>query len=122
MPGIIGEALAMAGAIGIIAVVYIHILSLENILNWWFRWGNRFERRWFFRPLWGCEKCFAGQVALWLYVIIHFPASETWQIADFWPWAVEIILSGIIWLFGAVLQVCGAILSAYTINKFITKK
>ena len=54
--------------IAIIAIVYKKILSHEPVLNWFFRWGLRFERRLFYKPIWGCEKCFAGQAAFWTYL------------------------------------------------------
>lgn len=50
---------------GIIGPVYRHVLAYEIVLNWWYRIGQRWEKRWFFRPIWGCEKCVAGQIALW---------------------------------------------------------
>lgn len=55
--------------IAVLAVVYRLILADEPVLNWWFRWGLRYEKRWFWKPVWGCELCFAGQVALWTYVL-----------------------------------------------------
>ena len=54
--------------IAVISVVYIKILSHEEVLNWWFRFGLKFEKKWFWRPIWGCHLCFSGQVALWTYV------------------------------------------------------
>ena len=53
--------------IAVIAYTYKEIIGREKILNWWFKFGLRFEDRFFYRPIWGCEKCFAGQVAFWIY-------------------------------------------------------
>lgn len=61
-----------AALIGLFAVVYRHILAYEPVLNWWFRFGARFEERWFYKPIWGCELCISGQIALWTYVINWF--------------------------------------------------
>lgn len=61
----------------IIANVYISILSKEPILNWWFRFGLRFEDRFFWKPLFGCEKCFSGQLAFWIY-LFNWINSETY--------------------------------------------
>lgn len=105
-------AMALAIACGIIATVYRHILAYEYPFTMWWKWGNRFETRWFFKPVWGCEKCFSGQLAWWLYLVFNFPAlfePETWQFSSFAPWVISMILSGIIWLFGAVWAVSGAI-------------
>ena len=55
--------------IGHLAVLYRRILAHEEILNWWFRFGSRFEGRWFWKPVWGCHLCISGQMALWTYVI-----------------------------------------------------
>lgn len=55
--------------IGLFAVVYRHILAYEPVLNWWFKFGSRFESKWFHKPIWGCELCIAGQLALWSYLL-----------------------------------------------------
>lgn len=55
--------------IGLFAVVYRQILAYEPILNWWFKFGSRYESRFFYKPIWGCELCISGQVALWLYLL-----------------------------------------------------
>ena len=53
--------------IAIIAYVYREFLAHEEILNWWFKFGLKFEKRFFYKPIWGCQMCFAGQMALWIY-------------------------------------------------------
>ena len=58
-----------AMCIGLLATVYRSILAYEEILNWWFVFGRRFENSFFYKPVWGCEKCFAGQIAFWTYSI-----------------------------------------------------
>lgn len=55
--------------IAIVAVIYRLFLAYEPVLNWWFKIGERYENKWFHAPIWGCEFCFAGQVALWVYVL-----------------------------------------------------
>lgn len=69
------ELTPYAALIGLFAVVYKHILAYEDILNWWFRFGSKFEGRWFWKPIWGCELCIAGQIALWSYVLSWFSYS-----------------------------------------------
>lgn len=56
-----------AALIGLFAVVYRHILAYEEILNWWFKFGDRYSNRWFYKPIWGCELCVSGQIAFWTY-------------------------------------------------------
>lgn len=54
-------------ACAVIALIYRLILAYEEPFSAWWRFGSRFEGRWFYRPIWVCEKCFAGQLALWIY-------------------------------------------------------
>lgn len=61
--------------VGITFSVYGLILSSEPVLNWWFRLGSRHERKWFWRIVWGCHICAAGQFAFWSYVLSWLNAS-----------------------------------------------
>jgi hypothetical protein len=83
--------------IALLAVVYRLILAHEPVLNWWFRWGLRYEKRWFWKPVWGCELCFAGQVALPKYdlekisvfsclIFISLSILFTFLLAKFYTW------------------------------------
>ena len=67
----------------VIAFVYREILSREKILNWWFKFGLRFEKRFFYRPIWGCEKCFAGQLAFWTF-FLNWLSTNFDTNAPFW--------------------------------------
>lgn len=79
------DALELGFACALFSVNLIVILANEPVANWWFRFGQRVGvkivkltegevevPRWFYRPIWGCEKCFAGQLALWLYLRFHW--------------------------------------------------
>lgn len=55
--------------IAVVAYVYKNFLAHEPVLNWWFKFGERFHKRWFYAPIWGCEFCFAGQIAFWTYLL-----------------------------------------------------
>lgn len=55
----------------LIAYVYKGILSYE-ILNPWFMFGMRFEKYFFYKPIWGCMICISGQLALWGYLVNCF--------------------------------------------------
>lgn len=63
------ELSIMAVVFAVVAVVYIKMLSYEPVLNWWFQIGLKYENRWFHKPIWGCHLCFAGQLALWTYIV-----------------------------------------------------
>jgi hypothetical protein len=79
--GLIFAAFASA----VIGVVYIHVLQFEPVLNWWFRFGMKFERyNNLFRLVWNCEKCVAGQIAFWWYLIGSFFINVS-------PFSIEII-------------------------------
>ena len=58
--------------IAVFAVSYRLILAYEPALSWWFKFGLRFHKRWYYAPIWGCELCFAGQLALWTYCLNWF--------------------------------------------------
>lgn len=63
------KMLEYAALIAVFAIVYRHILAEQPVLNWWFVWGDRFENKWFYKPIWGCELCISGQIALWTYAL-----------------------------------------------------
>lgn len=65
--------------LGITAVIYRNFLAYEEVLNWWFRFGAKYEKRWFHKPIWGCVFCFGGQLALWVYVISWILSSNFMQ-------------------------------------------
>lgn len=69
--------------IAVIAYVYREFLAHEEILNWWFKFGLRFENKWFYKPIWGCQMCFAGQLALWIY-FFNGISSNLNENAPFW--------------------------------------
>jgi len=107
------KALALAGAVAVTAVVYKEILFREPILNWWLRFGERWERRWFFKPIWGCHKCIAGQAALWLYLFTRFNISIA---------GVSIHAWGTYSLIWHLFAICAAILFAELIKNHLDKQ
>lgn len=99
-------------AVAVMAVAYMRILSTEPVLNWWFRWGLNFNSRFFYRPVWGCEKCFAGQVALWTYALNWFASylsgkygfsSFLFKIVANYGQSEYSLQNGLIFVFGSVL-------------------
>lgn len=78
-------AMLIGVAFSIVSVVIHCLINNEPVGNWWFRLGRKLGiklvdgvevERWFYRPIWGCEKCFAGQLVLWFYpiTISHYSA------------------------------------------------
>ena len=98
--------------IAVFAVSYRLVLAYEPILNWWFRFGLNYSSRFFYRPIWGCEKCFAGQIAFWTY-LFSWIASYLNTNAPFWRFLFKIVsnyqqanynaLNGLIFIAGTIL-------------------
>lgn len=107
---------------GLIAAVYRGILAYEEPFSAWWRWGSRFEDRWFFKPVWGCEKCFAGQLALWIYLFSRIEwkerafANRRMPVIDVFPY-----LEGYS-LIGHIFAISGAIFAAIAFTRIINKQ
>lgn len=121
------SAIIFGIACAIIAISIIDIMANEPIINWWFQIGQRvgiyLERghereRWFYKPLWGCSKCFAGQLALWVFLIWHLRTGSG-QHGVIWPGAVW--LDGYS-LFCHLLAISSAITSAFILSTVIKQK
>jgi hypothetical protein len=103
------ETLILYGfLIAVFAVSYRLVMAYEPILNWWFRFGLNYSNRFFYRPIWGCEKCFAGQIAFWTY-LFSWISSYLNTNSPFWCFLFKIIpnyhqesynaLNGLIYVF-----------------------
>lgn len=103
------DCFLLALGCGIMAAIYRGILAHERILFWWFKFGASYEKRWFYPPIWGCVKCISGQLALWSYLLIELPGA--W---DGYRNPVAV-------LFGLLLTICGAILTAIVLTPIIQK-
>jgi hypothetical protein len=67
------QSMSLAILAGLTAVIWKEVLGYKlPFINRFFQWGSRFENRWFYKPIWGCSQCFAGQFALWVYLFTHF--------------------------------------------------
>lgn len=97
-----------AALIGLFAVVYRHILAYEEILNWWFVFGDKFSKKWFYKPIWGCELCISGQIAFWTYllnwiVMCYFPGKSlvscfVFKVIPMYQWENYNALEGFIFI------------------------
>jgi hypothetical protein len=112
-------------ACSIIGVTINVIMAKEAIANWWFRFGEKVgkdivqgqeQERWFYRPIWGCEKCFSGQLALWIYFFSHIHGNSPvdWQDNGWFS------LPGYS-IFSHILAVCTAIFTAVIFSHIINK-
>lgn len=79
-----------AAIIAVVAYVYREVLAYEPVLNWWFKFGLKYENKWFNAPIWGCQLCFAGQNALWIY-IFNWLSSNLDKNAPFWRFVFFLI-------------------------------
>lgn len=117
--------MAFAFASGLIAVVYRGILAYEPVMSWWWRFGNRFEDKWFFKPVWGCELCISGQMALWFYTLLHILpilATHSGRISAFAGNVAQCTQSAVGLLFGLLIAICGAIFTAKLLYPFTQPK
>lgn len=94
------QLLLQAMGVALVAFVYAEVLTLPGmLLNGWYNWLERKAPGYLFKPLAGCYKCVAGQLALWCYVYNY------WQV-----YSLQV----------HVFYVCFAIFSAIVINKLHT--
>lgn len=111
--------------IAIAAVIYRRFLSREEILSWWFQFGDRnFSGKWFYKPIWGCEFCIAGQMALWTYILNALSVvirEEHREITGFILSLVPLLPAGEISVFGGVIFVCLTIFFVGIVNFIYTK-
>lgn len=110
---------------GMIGAVYRFVLAYEKILNWWFKFGDRYERKWFHRPVWGCSKCFAGQLAGWFWLIFEIlPAilrhsRHLERLNDF---PIHYAQTGGALVLGWLSSICCAIVTALFIGSYLEDK
>lgn len=116
------SALIIGGAAGMAGTVYRLILAYEPIMAWWFRFGNRYEGRWFFPPIWGCQLCISGQLAGWSFLfleILPIILTETGRISRFGGSLMISIQTLVAFLFSLIIAICAAIFTAKLISKVI---
>lgn len=122
---IIATSLSFGIAAGIIGAIYRCILAYEPILNWWFKFGQRYEKRSWFPAVWGCQKCISGQISLWFYsaiVIIPRIRGDWRQISHIGRWTMEMAGQGLGLVFGLILAISVAIYAADLMCKAINSK
>lgn len=63
--------LSISAAVALVAFVYSVILTEGGmILNPWYNFLDRkIGESWLFKPLVGCYRCVAGQMAFWYYIV-----------------------------------------------------
>ena len=115
---------AWALVLGITAVIYKNFLAHEEVLNWWFRFGARFEKRWFYKPIWGCVYCISGQLALWVYILnwiqqVNFIKNSF--LSDFLSFLAPKITPGSFSLLGAAIFICTVIFLVHILDRYYNK-
>lgn len=105
------EAALWGFSCGIAGSVY-RSLAYEPFFSSWWRFGARYEKKWFFAPVWGCAPCISGQFALWTFLILrNLPALikvirvKGW----FYPYSLQYFPEGLTGLFCLILAVAFAI-------------
>lgn len=103
------------------ATVYRGVLAYEPITSWWWKFGNRFEDRWFFNPIWGCEKCISGQLALWSYLFTHVKVRISTALGPYpWNWALSWHWEGYSFI-GHMFTITGAIFLTIVFTHILNK-
>jgi len=59
-------------AVAIVAYVFVILTSPGMIFYFYYKLIDKIKYDFIFKPLGGCNLCFAGQLALWFYLIKHF--------------------------------------------------
>lgn len=117
-------AIVMGGSAGMVGSVYRLILAYEPVMSWWFKFGARFEKKWFFAPVWGCQLCISGQMGLWSYLFLCIMPIVGTQHGIFWALCapVMVVVQNIVsMIFGLLISICGAILTAKLLTPVLTK-
>lgn len=105
------------------AYVYKGILAHE-ILNPWFMFGMRFEKYFFYKPIWGCMICISGQLALWGYLFNCFYDVIIGRFSFLEPFVSYMIYRGGTITFNALEMIYCVFLSilyTFLLNKLINK-
>lgn len=110
--------------LGITAVIYKNFLAHEEVLNWWFRFGDKYEGRWFYKPIWGCVYCISGQLALWFYLVNWFGSVNFIKnsfLSHFISFLVPNINPGNFSLLGLIIFICTVIFIVHILDKYFNK-
>lgn len=115
-------ALVIGAVSGMGGTVYRLILAYEKILSWWFKFGAKYENKWFFPPVWGCQLCISGQIAGWSFIILKIlPVllTESGRFSSFAGPAMASIQNAFCLLFSLITCICMSILTAKILTRFI---
>lgn len=112
------EIYFIAISAGLIAAIYKGILAYEPVLNWWFRFGNKYEGKWFFPPIWGCIRCISGQMGLWAFIFLKvIPLYLTFDTLE----GDLIYLNIAATIFQLIACICMAIFTGTSLIKIVTE-
>jgi hypothetical protein len=112
------DLFVFALCLALVAVTWAVVLVDDGMLlqpvQRHFRWsyrtqtGDELDEQWWFKPLWGCFKCVAGQLGLWGYLVRLIRQTHPDTLQQFWaaysPWQ-------------HVLTVCATIFFACILNR-----
>lgn len=115
------DGLILSVMSGMIGSVYIGVLSQEPAFSFWWEFGARFENRWFFKPIWSCEKCFSGQFCLWFYLFRSLSVQKIDSLPRFLPFPWLKISFTDFSLLGLIFSISAAILFASVFTKILNK-
>lgn len=83
--------------VGIFAYIFWVLIQPEMILHFYWKWINKLPD-YLYKPLGGCNRCVAGQIGTWFYLIKYFKCYN---------------------LFDHIFFICGTILTVLILDKII---
>ena len=79
-------------AIGIVAYVFVILTSPGMIFHFYFKLINRIPWDFLFKPLGGCNICFAGQLSFWFYLVRYFHSYNVFEHIVFVSSAILVVM------------------------------
>ena len=126
-----GTGLALMSAV--IAVTYMLILLREKLFRPWAmlgakhgvildKQGGLLRYRFWYKPLFQCEKCLAGQLGLWSYLLIWLRVkTHVWfYVAGYKVPGITFDFS-VYYLYGHAYTICASIFFAVLLARIINK-
>lgn len=116
------ELLFYAILIGITASVYRHILLKTDALAWWLKVGHRYMGKMWAKPIWFCDKCISGQLALWFLILNVLFRLKTPILSDLIIFVIPIVENEDINALNGFILISISVLTTTIISKKINNE
>ena len=115
------ELLIYATLIGVASSVYANILLYTDALQWWVKIGQRYQDKIWAKPIWFCDKCISGQIALWVFLLNTLNKASGYVLTDYISFIVPILGNSQINLLNGFILISITILIATITTKQINR-